>query len=79
LTFIIYPEVCFNDEYWSFYNILFQIFTEDIPEVETLPRDKVLDYLEKNSKELAISYLVCINKLLKQPIVIAKTVVFFTR
>lgn len=44
--------------------------------METLPRDKVLDYLEKNSKELAISYLVCINKLLKQPIVIAKTVVF---
>lgn len=38
--------------------ILFQIFTEDIPEVETLPRDKVLEYLEKNSKELAISYLV---------------------
>ena len=34
-----------------------KIFTEDIPEVETLPRDKVLDYLEKNSKELAISYL----------------------
>jgi len=47
-----------------------QIFTEDLPEVENLPRRPVLDYLEnlklkshkvkdnKNSKDLAIKYLV---------------------
>lgn len=34
-----------------------KIFTEDIPEVETLPRFKVLEYLEKISKDLAIAYL----------------------
>lgn len=34
-----------------------KIFTEDTPEVETLPRNEVLEYLEKNSKDLAISYL----------------------
>ena len=43
---------------------LFQIFTEDIPEVEGQPRDLVLGYLEKISKterckkDLAIPYLV---------------------
>ncbi|KAK3093225.1 hypothetical protein FSP39_012933 [Pinctada imbricata] len=34
-----------------------KIFTEDLPEVESLPRDKVLNYLEKNNKNLAVSYL----------------------
>ncbi|XP_064600177.1 vam6/Vps39-like protein [Liolophura sinensis] len=34
-----------------------KIFTEDLPEVESLPRDQVLDYLEKISKDLAIQYL----------------------
>lgn len=38
--------------------IVFQIFTEDLPEVETLPRDRVLDYLERIGKDLAIPYLV---------------------
>ena len=35
-----------------------QIFTEDTPEIETLPRAKVLDYLEKINPRLAIPYLV---------------------
>lgn len=40
------------------------IFTEDIPEVETLPRPKVLDYLLRHHKKLVVPYLVCIqNKL----------------
>ncbi|KAL3874849.1 hypothetical protein ACJMK2_037811 [Sinanodonta woodiana] len=34
-----------------------KIFTEDLPEVESLPRDKILQYLEKISKDLAIPYL----------------------
>ncbi|KAK7104918.1 vam6/Vps39-like protein [Littorina saxatilis] len=34
-----------------------KIFTEDTPEIETLPRDKVLDYLEKINPSLAIPYL----------------------
>ncbi len=38
-----------------------QIFTEDIPEVEALPREDVLDYLEKTSPDLVIPYLVCIS------------------
>lgn len=33
------------------------IFTEDTPEVESLPRDKVLDYLERIHRPLAIPYL----------------------
>ena len=37
--------------------ICIQIFTEDIPEVESLPRDKVLDYLMVKAKDLAIPYL----------------------
>ena len=37
---------------------MLQIFTEDLPEVENLPRDTVLAYLEKIGKELAIPYLV---------------------
>ena len=45
----------------SFLFVLFfcpQIFTEDTPEIETLPRAKVLDYLEKINPRLAIPYLV---------------------
>ncbi|KAM4540838.1 vam6/Vps39-like protein [Fundulus diaphanus] len=34
-----------------------KIFTEDLPEVETLPRDKVLQFLKGGFKELAIPYL----------------------
>lgn len=34
-----------------------KIFTEDLPEVETLPRDKVLNFLKEGFKELAIPYL----------------------
>ena len=37
---------------------MLQIFTEDMPEVESLPREPVLDYLEKTSKDLVIPYLV---------------------
>lgn len=35
-----------------------QIFTEDLPEVESLPRDRVLGFLVENFKGLAIPYLV---------------------
>lgn len=35
-----------------------QIFTEDIPEVESLPRDQVLSHIEQNAKQLVIPYLV---------------------
>ena len=35
-----------------------QIFTEDLPEVEGLPRDKVLAHIEQNAKQLTIRYLV---------------------
>ncbi|CAH1791977.1 unnamed protein product [Owenia fusiformis] len=34
-----------------------KIFTEDLPEVENLPRQKVLDYLEKTDKNLMVPYL----------------------
>uniref|UniRef100_A0A3Q2QJX0 VPS39 subunit of HOPS complex n=1 Tax=Fundulus heteroclitus TaxID=8078 RepID=A0A3Q2QJX0_FUNHE len=34
-----------------------KIFTEDLPEVETLPRDKVLQFLKGGFQELAIPYL----------------------
>jgi len=34
-----------------------KIFTEDLPEVETLPRDQVLDYLEHIKNDLAAEYL----------------------
>uniref|UniRef100_A0A8C9EIR6 CNH domain-containing protein n=1 Tax=Pavo cristatus TaxID=9049 RepID=A0A8C9EIR6_PAVCR len=34
-----------------------KIFTEDLPEVEALPRDKVLSFLIENFKSLAIPYL----------------------
>lgn len=37
--------------------LLVQIFTEDLTEVETLPRDKVLNFLKDGFKELAIPYL----------------------
>lgn len=35
-----------------------KIFTEDIQEVEHLPRPKVLDYLLRTHKSLVIPYLV---------------------
>ena len=35
-----------------------KIFTEDIAEVEQLPRPKVLDYLLRTHKDLVIPYLV---------------------
>uniref|UniRef100_A0A2C9M943 CNH domain-containing protein n=1 Tax=Biomphalaria glabrata TaxID=6526 RepID=A0A2C9M943_BIOGL len=35
-----------------------KIFTEDLPEIENLPRDQVLDFLEKVSPDLAIPYLI---------------------
>lgn len=35
-----------------------KIFTEDIQEVEQLPRPKVLDYLNRTNKSLVIPYLV---------------------
>ncbi|KAI0225860.1 Vam6/Vps39-like protein [Lamellibrachia satsuma] len=34
-----------------------KIFTEDMPEVEVLPREQVLDYLEKTASSLIIPYL----------------------
>uniref|UniRef100_UPI00398E877B vam6/Vps39-like protein isoform X2 n=1 Tax=Pristiophorus japonicus TaxID=55135 RepID=UPI00398E877B len=34
-----------------------KIFTEDLPEVENLPRNKVLEFLKESCKELAIPYL----------------------
>ncbi|MED6290406.1 Vam6/Vps39-like protein [Characodon lateralis] len=34
-----------------------KVFTEDLPEVETLPRDKVLQFLKEGFEELAIPYL----------------------
>ncbi|XP_033733768.1 LOW QUALITY PROTEIN: vam6/Vps39-like protein [Pecten maximus] len=34
-----------------------KIFTEDLTEVDSLPRDKVFKYLEKAAKDLAIPYL----------------------
>ena len=37
---------------------LLQIFTEDATEVENLPRERVLEFLETTAKELVIDYLV---------------------
>lgn len=37
--------------------ITFQIFTEDIAEVEALPRPRVLDFLLKSHKSVVIPYL----------------------
>lgn len=38
-----------------------KIFTEDIAEVEQLPRPKVLDYLLRTHKDLVIPYLVMVE------------------
>ena len=35
-----------------------QIFTEDLQEVESLPRQKVLEHLKKNAYGLVVPYLV---------------------
>ena len=40
------------------YFVSSQIFTEDLPEVEGLPRDKVLAHIEQCAKQLTIRYLV---------------------
>ena len=45
--------------------IVLQIFTDDDPVVESLPRGHVLSFIENVSKDIAISYLVCIFTLLK--------------
>jgi hypothetical protein len=37
-----------------------KMFTEDIAEVEQLPRPKVLDYLLRTHKDLVIPYLVTV-------------------
>ena len=37
----------------------FQIFTDEDPVVESLPRGHVLSFIENVSKDIAISYLVC--------------------
>lgn len=37
---------------------VWQIFTEDLPEVESLPRKRILNFLLENFKNLAIPYLV---------------------
>ncbi|XP_021362075.1 vam6/Vps39-like protein isoform X2 [Mizuhopecten yessoensis] len=34
-----------------------KIFTEDLPEVDSLPREQIFKYLEKTAKDLAIPYL----------------------
>ena len=38
--------------------IFLQIFTEDLQEVESLPRQKVLEHLRKNAYGLVVPYLV---------------------
>lgn len=43
---------------YLFFSSDLQIFTEDLPEVENLPREEVLNYLENINSELAIPYLV---------------------
>lgn len=56
-----YTNVIFTNIYSClkvlFYFLLVQIFTEDLTEVETLPRDKVLQFLKEGFEELAIPYL----------------------
>lgn len=42
----------------SYLQFIFQIFADDIPEVEQLPREDVLEYLEKTAPDLVIPYLV---------------------
>ena len=64
LTCCCFDFFTLNDKCRSLAGFLFvlffcpQIFTEDTPEIETLPRAKVLDYLEKINPHLAIPYLV---------------------
>ncbi|XP_074662539.1 vam6/Vps39-like protein isoform X2 [Tubulanus polymorphus] len=55
-----YIELIFEYARWviqSKPNDGIKIFTEDLHEVETLPRDRVLAYIEENAIELAIPYL----------------------
>ena len=44
--------------HWMLHFHPLQIFTEDMTEVELLPRDRVVDYLEGIAKDLVIPYLV---------------------
>ncbi|KAJ4921223.1 hypothetical protein JOQ06_021911 [Pogonophryne albipinna] len=46
-------EICMEE--WA--KIPATIFTEDLTEVETMPRDKVLNFLKEGFKELAVPYL----------------------
>jgi hypothetical protein len=39
-----------------------QIFVDDVDEVKALPRDQVLNYLERTNKALLIPYLVRKNR-----------------
>lgn len=38
--------------------VIFQIFIEDMPEVENLPRDKVMEFLRRECPKLVTPYLV---------------------
>ena len=40
--------------------VVSQIFIEDLQEVELLPRDRVLEYLERTAKPLIQTYLVSV-------------------
>lgn len=42
----------------SFCYIIVKIFTEDYSEVELLPRERVLEYLERVAKDLVLPYVV---------------------
>ena len=44
--------------YIVIYTFILQIFTEDTAEVEALPRDKILHYLEEKAPDLVTAYLV---------------------
>jgi hypothetical protein len=54
-----------------------KMFTEDIAEVEQLPRPKVLDYLLRTHKDLVIPYLVHFT--LFTSTVVIRTVEFNTK
>lgn len=40
--------------------LFFQIFIEDYPEIEALPRNEVLHHLDIHAPQLIADYLVCI-------------------
>lgn len=43
--------------WWTFCRVL-QIFTEDLDEVRSLPRENVLNFIEKADETLVVAYLV---------------------